>query len=72
MTEFIKHLNSIFGESISLSDTTVLETSSSWDSMSQLVIASWIHRETGHLVSAEEIKQAKTIGDLKAIYISKL
>ncbi len=72
MTEFIKHLNSIFGESISLSDTAVLETSSSWDSMSQLVIASWIHRETGHLVSAEEIKQAKTIGDLKAIYISKL
>lgn len=49
-----------------------LVTTPQWDSMSQLVIASWIHRETGHLVSAEEIKQAKTIGDLKAIYISKL
>jgi len=32
-----------------------------WDSMSQLVIASWIHRETAHLVSAEEIKQAQRI-----------
>jgi hypothetical protein len=32
-----------------------------WDPKSQLVIASWIHRETGHLVSAEEIKQAQSI-----------
>jgi hypothetical protein len=49
-----------------------LEALIQWDSMSQLVIAARIHQETGHLVSIEELKSAKTIGDLKAIYVSKL
>lgn len=43
-----------------------------WDSMSQIVIAAWIHQETGQTVSIEELKSAKTIGDLKAIYVSRL
>lgn len=43
-----------------------------WDSMSQLVIAAWIHQDTGNIVSVEELKSAKTIGDLKAIYASKI
>ncbi len=43
-----------------------------WDSMSQLVIAAWIHQETGNVVSVEELKSAKTIGDLKAIYVSRV
>jgi hypothetical protein len=34
-----------------------------WDSMSQLVIAAWIHQETGKIVSVEELKSAKTVGD---------
>lgn len=49
-----------------------LMSSPVWDSMSQLVIAAWIHQETGNIVSVEELKVAKTIGDLKAIYASKV
>lgn len=43
-----------------------------WDSMSQLVIAAWMHQETGQTVGIEEFKAAVTIGDLKAIYVSRL
>jgi acyl carrier protein len=57
-------------EHVSLNDT--LLKSPLWDSMSQLVIAAWIHKETGNIVSVEELKAAKTIGDLKAIYASKI
>lgn len=49
-----------------------LSNSLQWDSMTQLVIAAWIHQETGNIVSVEELKSAKTIGDLKAIYASKI
>jgi|GEM_PF-2295737 len=49
-----------------------LESCNQWDSMTQLVIAAWIHQETGNIVSIEELKGAKTIGDLKAIYASKI
>lgn len=55
-----------------LHDQLPLLQFSLWDSMSQLVIAAWIHQETGHLVSIEELKGAKTIGDLKSIYVSKV
>jgi acyl carrier protein len=49
-----------------------LSNSLQWDSMTQLVIAAWIHQETGNIVSVEELKSAKTVGDLKAIYDARL
>lgn len=52
--------------------SSLLESYTAWDSMSQLVIASWIHQETGHTVSLDELSKAKTIGELIAIYVSKL
>jgi aryl carrier-like protein len=55
-----------------LNDDVQLLSIPLWDSMSQLVIAAWIHQETGQTVSIEELKSAKTIGDLKAIYVCRL
>lgn len=72
MTEFLEQLRIVLCETSPPLDSMVLGNSPNWDSMTHLVIAAWIHRETGHLVSAEEIKQAKTIADLKAIYASKI
>lgn len=43
-----------------------------WDSMSQLVIAAWIHQETGQTVNMAELKQAQTLADLKKIYTDRL
>jgi len=72
MNQFSSMLDEVLPLSADLPNDFELALLEGWDSMSQLVIASWIHRETGHLVSTEEIKQAKTIGDLRAIYLSKL
>jgi hypothetical protein len=70
---FDKFISKVLNIGVAMNmDAYDLNSIPNWDSMSQLVIASCIHRETGHLVSAEEIKQAKTIGDLKAIYVSRL
>jgi acyl carrier protein len=55
-----------------MQDEQELKSLREWDSMSHLVIASWIHRESGHLVSAEEIKQVETIGGLRALYAEKV
>ena len=41
-------------------------------SLHQFVIAALIHQETGNVISVEEVKSAKTIGDLKAIYVSRV
>lgn len=70
--EFSAFLNEVLGPSIFENEETPLHSSPIWDSMSQLVIAAWIHKETGNIVGVEELKAAKTIGDLKAIYASKI
>jgi homoserine trans-succinylase len=72
MDEFASMLGEVLPQAKFKHDDFELSTLDAWDSMSQLVIASWIHRETGHLVSTEEIKQATTIRDLKSIYASKI
>lgn len=67
---FLKETLHISG-GLNLDEFSLTETPH-WDSMSQLVISAWIHQETGNVISVEELKSAKTIGDLKAIYVSKV
>ena len=72
VSKFVAFLNEVFAQSVFEDEHTPLLSIPLWDSMSQLVIAAWVHQETGHTVSIEELKGAKTIGDLKAIYVSKV
>jgi hypothetical protein len=71
-SEFSAFLADVFSQSELHDDQMDLLTIPLWDSMAQLVIAAWIHQQTGHLVNIHEIKAAKTVGDLNAIYASKI
>jgi hypothetical protein len=73
MNDFLQLLNQILQEeNLAFNEKYELLNSPYWDSMSQLVLAAWIHQQTGKTVSQAEIQAAKTIGDLKALYVSKI
>jgi hypothetical protein len=72
LVKFVAFVNEVFADSVFENENTLLLSIPFWDSMSQLVIAAWIHQETGNVVSVEALKSAKTIGDLKAIYDARL